>query len=81
MENGSFTVHNDIDVTDYTPLPILVAALAPVMLRIAGELAAGTILWMADERAIGNHVAPRITKAADWVKASEPRAGSGGNVT
>ena len=34
------------------------------MLRIAGELASGTILWMADERAIGEHVVPRITKAA-----------------
>ena len=28
------------------------------MLRIAGELASGTILWMADERAIGEHVRP-----------------------
>jgi hypothetical protein len=34
------------------------------MLRIAGEQAAGTILWMADERAIGGHVVPRITAAA-----------------
>jgi hypothetical protein len=34
------------------------------MLGIAGELADGTILWMADERAIGEHVAPRIAKAA-----------------
>ena len=37
---------------------------APVMLRIAGEQASGTILWMADERAIAEHVVPRITKAA-----------------
>jgi alkanesulfonate monooxygenase SsuD/methylene tetrahydromethanopterin reductase-like flavin-dependent oxidoreductase (luciferase family) len=34
------------------------------MLRIAGERARGTILWMADERAIGDHVVPRITEAA-----------------
>ena len=64
VENDAYRVHSPMDVTDYAPTPILLAALAPVMLRIAGELASGTILWMADERAIGEHVAPRITKAA-----------------
>jgi alkanesulfonate monooxygenase SsuD/methylene tetrahydromethanopterin reductase-like flavin-dependent oxidoreductase (luciferase family) len=34
------------------------------MLRIAGERTRGTILWMADERAIGDYVVPRITEAA-----------------
>jgi alkanesulfonate monooxygenase SsuD/methylene tetrahydromethanopterin reductase-like flavin-dependent oxidoreductase (luciferase family) len=34
------------------------------MLRIAGERAGGTILWMADERAIGDYVVPRLTEAA-----------------
>jgi alkanesulfonate monooxygenase SsuD/methylene tetrahydromethanopterin reductase-like flavin-dependent oxidoreductase (luciferase family) len=35
------------------------------MLRIAGERTGGTILWMADERAIGDYVVPRITDAAN----------------
>ena len=48
----------------HPPTPILLAALAPVMLRVAGEQASGTILWMADERAIAEHIVPRITKAA-----------------
>ena len=64
VENDAYRVHSPMDVTDHAPTPILLAALAPVMLRIAGELASGTILWMADERAIGEHIAPRITKAA-----------------
>jgi F420-dependent oxidoreductase-like protein len=64
VENDSYRVHSPMDVTDYAPTPVLLAALAPVMLRIAGEQASGTILWMADERAIGAHVVPRITKAA-----------------
>jgi F420-dependent oxidoreductase-like protein len=63
VENAAYRVHSPLDVADY-PTTILLAALAPVMLRIAGELASGTILWMADERAIGGHIAPRITKAA-----------------
>ena len=44
------------------------------MLRIAGEQASGTILWMADERAIAEHVVPRITKAA--AGAGDRRRGS-----
>jgi F420-dependent oxidoreductase-like protein len=63
VENDDFRIHNPLDITDIAPTPMLLAALAPVMLRIAGEQAAGTILWMADERAIADHVVPRITAA------------------
>ena len=53
-----FRVHNPMDVTDVTPTPVLLAALGPLMLQIAGERTDGTILWLADERAIGDHIAP-----------------------
>ena len=77
VENDAYRVHNPLDVTDIVPTPILLAALAPVMLRIAGELATGTILWMADERAICEHVVPRITKAADDAGRPPPRVIAG----
>ena len=77
VENDSYRVHNALDVTDLAPTPILVAALAPLMLRIAGEQAAGTILWMADERAIGDHIAPRISKAAEEAGRPPPRIVAG----
>jgi len=77
VENDSYRVHNAIDVTDIVPTPILVAALAPVMLRVAGEHASGTILWMADERAIGDHIVPRITKAAEEAGRPRPRIVAG----
>jgi F420-dependent oxidoreductase-like protein len=76
VENDGYRVHNPLDVTDIAT-PVLVAALAPVMLRIAGEHASGTILWMADERAIGEHVLPRITKAAAEVGRPSPRIVAG----
>ena len=63
IENTGFRVHSPVDVSDTAP-PILLAALGPAMLRIAGERTGGTILWMADERAIGDYVVPRITDAA-----------------
>jgi F420-dependent oxidoreductase-like protein len=77
VENDSFRVHNPLDITDIVPTPILLAALAPVMLRVAGEQASGTILWMADERAIGDHIVPRITKAADEAGRPRPRVVAG----
>ena len=77
VENDGYRVHNPLDVTDIVPTPILLAALAPVMLRIAGERASGTILWMADERAIAEHIVPRITKAAAGVGRPAPRIVAG----
>ena len=49
-----FRVHNPLDITDITPTPVLLAALGPRMLQLCGERTDGTILWMADERAIGS---------------------------
>ena len=77
VENANFRVHSPVDVADTHPMPILLAALGPKMLRIAGERADGTILWMADERAIGEHVVPRITEAARSAGRPDPRIVAG----
>ena len=77
VENEEYRVHSPMDVTDLGPNRLLLAALGPVMLRIAGEHASGTILWMADERAIAQHVVPRITKAAAGAGKPAPRVVAG----
>jgi F420-dependent oxidoreductase-like protein len=77
VENDQFRVHSPMDVTDWGPTPVLLAALAPVMLRIAGEHSCGTILWLADERAVGEHVVPRITRAAAAAGRPAPRVVTG----
>lgn len=77
VENGHFRIHNPLSVTDVTPTPVLLAALGPKMLRIAGERTDGTILWLADERAIGEHVAPAITAAAEAAGRPAPRIVAG----
>jgi F420-dependent oxidoreductase-like protein len=76
VENDTFNIHSPLDVTDL-PVPVFLAALGPVMLRMAGERAAGTVLWMADERAIAEHVVPRITKAAEGAGRPAPRVVAG----
>jgi F420-dependent oxidoreductase-like protein len=77
VDNTNFRVHSPMDVADAQPMPVLLAALGPTMLRIAGERADGTILWMADERAIGEHVVPRITDAARSAGRPAPRIVAG----
>jgi F420-dependent oxidoreductase-like protein len=77
IENETFTVHNPLDLGPVAPLPVLVAALGPVMLTLAGAHADGTVLWMADERAVAEHVVPRITKAADNAGRPAPRIVAG----
>ena len=44
---------------------------------LAGERTDGTILWMADERAIGSHVVPRLTAAAEAAGRPAPRVVAG----
>ena len=59
------------------PVPVLLSALGARLLRVAGEVADGTILWMAPARAIGEHVVPRITAAADAAGRPAPRVVAG----
>ena len=59
-----YTYRGAIRARDLVPVPTMIAAMAPVMLRIAGERTAGTILWMTGAKAIREHVAPRINRAA-----------------
>jgi F420-dependent oxidoreductase-like protein len=77
IENQSYRVHGTVDVTDAYKTPVLLAALGPTMLRIAGERTGGTVLWMADERAIRDHVVPRITAAANAAGRPAPRIVAG----
>lgn len=77
VENATYRVHSPVDITDAYDMPVLVAALGPTMLRIAGQRAGGTILWMADERAIGDYVVPTITKAANDAGRSDIRVVAG----
>jgi F420-dependent oxidoreductase-like protein len=77
VDNDEFTVRNPLDITDVTPTPVLIAALGPVMLKLAGERTDGTILWLADERAIETHVAPKINAAAEAAGRATPRIVAG----
>jgi 5,10-methylenetetrahydromethanopterin reductase len=54
-------------------VPVLLAALAPQMLKLAGTVADGTILWMTGPATVRDHIAPRLTEAADAANRPAPR--------
>jgi F420-dependent oxidoreductase-like protein len=59
------------------PVPVLLSALGPRLLRVAGELADGAVLWMAPPRAVAEHVVPRIRAAAAAAGRPQPRIVAG----
>src|SRR5579871_3201446 len=63
--NGALLrAHGRRSVPLEAPVPVLVAALAPRLLRVAGAVGDGTITWMANSRAVGEHIVPRLRAAA-----------------
>lgn len=56
---------------------LLVAALGPMMLRIAGEHAAGTITWATGIKTIAEHIVPTISTAANSFGRAQPRVVAG----
>jgi 5,10-methylenetetrahydromethanopterin reductase len=55
-----------------TPPKVVVAALGPVMLKLAGRLTDGTATWMTGPNTIADHIVPTIKKAASEAGRAEP---------
>ena len=68
-----FNVNLELAALERPACPILVSALAPQMLRLAGEVADGTVTWMAGPRTIEQHITPRIRRAAENSGRAQPR--------
>ncbi len=53
--------------------PVLVAALGPQFLRLAGSRADGTVLWVVGPATVRDHIVPTITEAAAEAGRADPR--------
>jgi len=69
------SVRANIGLTTPSPgrVPVLLAALGPQMLRLAGERTDGTILWMTGPATVRDHIVPTITAAAQAAGRPGPR--------
>lgn len=66
------TAHLKLEITDVA-VPLVVAALGPAMLKLAGQYADGTSLWMTGPRTIASHIAPVMGGAAAGAGRPAPR--------
>jgi F420-dependent oxidoreductase-like protein len=62
-----------VQVAGGTPVPVYVAAMGPKALQVTGELADGTLPYLAGPRTIGEFIVPTITKAAAEAGRPTPR--------
>jgi F420-dependent oxidoreductase-like protein len=66
-----------VEAAGATPPPVLLAALAPRMLELAGARADGTVTWMTGPATIADHIGPSIRKAAEGAGKPPPRIAVG----
>jgi 5,10-methylenetetrahydromethanopterin reductase len=62
-----------LDVPGVPAPPVLVAALGSQMLAVTGSRGCGTITWCTGQRALADHVVPKLTAAADAAGHPSPR--------
>src|SRR6185437_3444672 len=65
--------HIGLSVPRLDRIPVLLAALAPQMLRLAGQRADGTVLWMTAPATVRDYIVPSITAAAQSAGRPAPR--------
>ena len=72
VDGQEIQAHGSLQI-DAPPVPVLLAALGPRMLDIAGRLTDGTTLGQCGPRTIATHIAPRIQEAAAAARRPQPR--------
>ena len=76
VEGETLLAKGAIDIDGALPVPVLVAALGPQMLKLAAERTAGTVTWMTGPRTLAEHTVPTITAAADAAGTGPMRIGA-----
>jgi F420-dependent oxidoreductase-like protein len=68
-----YRVEAGFSIVGFSPVPVVVGALGPAMLKVAGELADGTVTWLAGPRGVAEHIVPTLAKAAAGAGRPTPR--------
>jgi 5,10-methylenetetrahydromethanopterin reductase len=68
-----YRVEGGFTVPGMSPVSVVVAALSPKMVRVAGELTDGAVTWLAAPRALEGWIVPGLHEAAAAAGRSQPR--------
>ena len=72
-EGRMYRTRTGFGCPDAQPFPVVISALAPLMLKAAGEVADGTVTWMVGRNTIAERTAPAIARAASSAGRAAPR--------
>jgi 5,10-methylenetetrahydromethanopterin reductase len=73
VDGSTLSAHIGLSVPRAGRVPVLLAALAPRMLHLAGEQTDGTVLWMTGPATVRDYVVPAISAAATGAARPSPR--------
>lgn len=73
VEGETLTGRVGLSMSARRPFPVLLAALGPKMLGLAGAVADGTVTWMTGPETLRSHIVPTITEAAAEAGRDAPR--------
>ena len=73
VDGETISTHVGIDVADRKPPTVLIAALGPKMLELAGSVTDGTVTWMTGPATLESHIVPVISAAAERAGRPAPR--------
>ena len=73
VDGSTLSAHIGLSTPRAGRVPVLLAALAPRMLELAGGQADGTVLWMTGPATVRDYVVPAITAAASAAGRPSPR--------
>lgn len=72
-----YQVNCQLQIPEARPVPTVVAALGPLMLRIAGALSDGTSTWMTGPKTLAEYIIPAINSAASDAGKPQPTVVAG----
>jgi F420-dependent oxidoreductase-like protein len=73
FEGEVYRVHSQLSVPDAAAPAVVIAALGPQMLRLAGRMTDGTALWLAGPKYVEEVVVPEISRGASEAGRPPPR--------
>jgi 5,10-methylenetetrahydromethanopterin reductase len=73
VDGSTLSAHLRLSVPRAGRVPVLLAAMAPRMLNLAGEQTDGTVLWMTGPETVRDYVVPTISAAASAAGRPSPR--------
>jgi F420-dependent oxidoreductase-like protein len=78
VEGNYYSTNAEIHLPDAERVPLLVAALGPNMLKLAGEMSDGTVTYLTGLNTLETHIIPRIRSSAKEFGHPAPRIVAGG---